>query len=114
MNHLAQITNPVLTDTLQEMNGKSFIQSFIPAAITLLFVGGSVLFVFMLIIGAIGWITSGGDKAKIEESRGKVTNAIVGILIMLTVYAVVKLVQGFFGTDFSLIEIDLSNLKIGS
>jgi len=44
-----------------------------------------------MIIGAIQWISSGGDKASVEAARGKVMNAIIGLIVLFVVFALIKL-----------------------
>ena len=58
----------------------------------------AIIFVFaMLILGGYGWITAGGDKAKVEEARNRITNAIMGLAILASAFAIYKLVDKFFG-----------------
>jgi hypothetical protein len=45
-------------------------------------------------MGAISWITSGGDKGKIEDARNKITAAVIGILILASAWALFNLVVG--------------------
>ncbi|SRR5260221_7170812 len=103
------ITNPLLGD-LNKNTGVSFIQQLIPALIGLALVGGSLIFFFMLIMGAIQWITSGGDKAALEGARGRITQALVGIIILFSAFAIVKLVETFF--NIHILTIDIGSLKI--
>jgi len=94
MNLLAQqITNPALGPGLQGKSGIEFFQDLLPRMVGLAFVIGSLIFFFVMVIGAIQWISSGGDKAAIEAARGKISNAIVGIVILLAVFAVVKVIS---------------------
>lgn len=51
------LTNPVLGPA-GKAGGVEFFQGFIPGLIGLAFVAGSIIFFFMLAIGAIQWITS--------------------------------------------------------
>jgi TRAP-type C4-dicarboxylate transport system permease small subunit len=94
------ITNPILPvpSTGQSGNaGVTFLQKFIPAAISLGLLVGVVIFFFILIIGGIQWISSGGDKQSVEAARGKVTNAIIGLVILFAVFAIIQLLNTFFG-----------------
>jgi len=50
-----------------------------------------------LILGGIGWITGGGDKGKIEESKNRITGAIVGLAIVAVSWAIFLVVDSFFG-----------------
>lgn len=93
------ITNPILPTPSTGSSGNAgvtFLQKSIPAAISLGFVVGAVVFFFILIIGAIQWISSGGDKQTVETARGKVTNAIIGLIILFAVFAILQLINTFF------------------
>jgi hypothetical protein len=58
----------------------------------------SALLVFMyLIMGGIQWITSGGDKGKTQEARDRITAALVGLAIVASAWAVMAIIQYFFG-----------------
>jgi hypothetical protein len=63
-----------------------------------LIIAGILVFVY-LVWGGIQWITSGGDKAKTEEARGRITAALVGLAIVASAYAVMRLVSYFFGIN---------------
>lgn len=66
--------------------------TLIKNVVTLIFiVAGAITFAY-LIFGAIKWITSGGDKSKVEEARNKITSAIIGLLILVAVWAIFNLV----------------------
>lgn len=63
---------------------------------TLLIIAALLAFLY-LILGGIKWITSGGDKAGMEEARNKITHAIVGLIIVGAAWAIMILVQNFLG-----------------
>lgn len=65
---------------------------------TLLIVAALLAFLY-LILGGIKWITSGGDKAGMEEARNKITHAIVGLIIVGAAWAIMTLVQNFLGVS---------------
>lgn len=52
-----------------------------------------------LIWGGISWITSGGDKAKTEEARNRITAALVGLVLVAASWAIIALVQEFIGIN---------------
>lgn len=66
---------------------------------------GALIFFFMMIFGAIQWISSGGDKAALESARGKLTGAIIGFAILLAVFALIKVIEGFFGVNILILDI---------
>ncbi len=60
----------------------------------------SALLVFMFLIwGGIQWITSGGDKGKTQEARDRITAALVGLAVVASAWAIMLIIQYFFGID---------------
>lgn len=109
-----RITNPVVGDTLKNLlnneNPSAFLSTFLPNILTLLLIIGAVIFLFMMLLGGIGWITSGGDKAALEGAKGKITSAIIGIVLLISTFALIKVVESFFGIN--ILTIDISQLII--
>jgi hypothetical protein len=61
-------------------------------------IGGIALFV-MLVAGGIEYLTSGGDKAKLESAQKRITSAVIGVAIIASSFAIWKLALYFFGID---------------
>jgi hypothetical protein len=79
------------------------ITSLISGLITFALVIAAIVFFFMLVIGGIRWIMSGGDKGQTEAARNQITAALVGLVIVFSAWAIAQLVKAFFGVDiFSL------------
>jgi len=88
------------TTTPDGVNVATNASTLIRTIITLVIVVAALLTLFYLIMGAIAWITSGGDKGKVEEARNKITAAVIGLLILAAVWAIFQLVlQLAFGGD---------------
>lgn len=104
-----EITNPILGDLAQK-TGPEFFQGFIPGLIGLAFVAGTIIFFFVLTVGAIQWISSGGDKQALESARGRITSAIIGIIILFSLFAVLDLIQIFF--KIKIMTLDIGPLVI--
>jgi hypothetical protein len=71
----------------------------IGAAIVLILIIAAIVFFFILIIGGVRWITSGGDKAATEAARSQITSALVGLVIVFSAWAILQLIELFFGID---------------
>lgn len=113
MSKIAQgsITNPVLPSSLGENpDPVSYLQELFPRIVTLILIIGSLVFFFYLIIGAIQWTSSGGDKQAVESARGKITNALLGMVILFAVFAIIKILEGFFNTK--ILTLDIGSLLI--
>jgi fumarate reductase subunit C len=68
-----------------------FLGSMMNAAMVLAAV---IAFAFML-WGAVEWITSAGDKSKMESARNKITNAVIGLIVLAAVVAIYIVLQQF-------------------
>jgi hypothetical protein len=58
---------------------------------------GSLAVLFFLLLGGLNWITAGGDKSKVEAARGMITQAIIGIAILASVFAVYNIILKVLG-----------------
>lgn len=114
MNKIAQsgvtepkggIYNPALGDKYKNVSGIDFLQSLIPNLVSIVLIIGSLIFVTMLVMGAIQWISSGGDKQSLEAARGRITNAVIGIIILFAVFAIISVVEVFFGINIMTLDI---------
>jgi hypothetical protein len=72
------------------------IPGIISALIRLTVVVAAIVFFFILVIGGIRWIASGGDKAQTEAARNQITAALVGLVIVFAAWAIVQLINVFF------------------
>lgn len=55
---------------------------------------GVILVLFYLLWGAFDWITGGGDQDKLDKARQKMTNAVLGIVIMVAALGLFAAVAG--------------------
>jgi len=79
----------------------NILRNIIISAITL----AALLALIFLIWGGFKWITSGGDKAKVEAARNTIIAAIVGLIVAFLAYFILSIVLGIF-------NINLGDLKI--
>jgi hypothetical protein len=86
-----------------EKLGTLTMPSIISGLIKFSLVIAAVVFFFILVIGGIKWIASGGDKAQTERARNQITAALVGLVIVFAAWAIIALINTFFGINiFSL------------
>ncbi len=80
-------------DNVQITNIGTLIQGAVQGALLI-----AALLVFAYLIwGGIQWITSGGDKGKTQEARDRITAALVGLAVVASAWAVMLIIQYFFG-----------------
>jgi hypothetical protein len=75
------------------------VTTVISSIIGLLTVIAGIWFIFMFLIGGYTWMTSMGDKHKLEEARDRIVNALIGLVIIVAGWGVLALVGQFFGWD---------------
>lgn len=85
--------------------GSITIQTLISAAIILILVVAALIFFFMLIYGGVKYISSGGDKGQTEQARGTITTALIGLVIVFSAWAIITLINAFFGIDIFQLDI---------
>ena len=107
----AGIINPVTgnlgNDPAKAKSGALFTSYFINLWRVMISVGSILVMVFFL-WGAIEWITSGGDKSKTEIARNRITNAVIGLIILVSSFTLVGFIgKLFFGTDFDILKITI-------
>ncbi|MDD4074396.1 MAG: pilin [Candidatus Pacebacteria bacterium] len=66
---------------------------YIAYAFSLLVAIGSFIAVVMVVIAAIEWMTSSGNPSKIESSKGKIKNAILGVGVLLGSYVILSTIN---------------------
>ncbi len=108
----AQTINNKAIGPLGKLDPASFLSKLLPALIALGFVIGAIVFIFYFLFGAVSWITSEGDKMKVEQAKNKITTAIVGLFVLLTLFAILNLVERFFGIGLRKIGIGPFNITL--
>ena len=81
------------------------IEGLISAAVNLILVVASILFIFNFLLGGVKLIISGGDREKFDNAKRQIVNAIIGIFIVFTTWGLIRFVGEFFGVDLTTFEI---------
>ncbi len=58
-----------------------------------------LFFIFQFVTGAIQWIASGGDKAGLQQARDKITNGLIGLIIVVMAVALISAIGTFLGLE---------------
>lgn len=89
--------------------GSGLIGTLVKNVISLFFVFGGIATLLYFVWGAFDWITSGGDKEKVAGARKKMTNAIIGLVLLSLSYFIVGLVGEVVGFN-PLQQLDIRSL----
>jgi hypothetical protein len=67
---------------------------FIGFGIQMFILAAGMFLLLYLLWGAFDWITSGGEKEKISKAQSKITNALIGMLLIFVVLTIFNLLAG--------------------
>lgn len=81
-------------------SGAGAISVFLTNLLIVFYVFGGIIFIFMIVWGALQWITSGGNKEAVDNARKRITHAIIGITILALAFVIIQLVGNLTGFKF--------------
>ena len=106
--YLAQLKNPALPSSLGQGSieqGTTATGNLISSLIGVFLLFSFIMAFIYLMLGSISWITSKGDKGKLEEARNKIIHAIIGLIIVAGAWAAWKFLGTWIGIDIEHIQI---------
>lgn len=77
--------------------------------LSLILILAGLSFFFILVVGGVKWILSGGDKAHTEGARNQITAALVGLVIVFSAWAIAGLIDSFFGIN--ILKLDIKSIQ---
>jgi len=81
--------------------GSDTLGNLISVGMNLLFIGGVLIAVMMIVYSGIQWTLSAGDKERIQQARERLIYTIVGVIVIVAAFLIVKTIIIFFGGDAS-------------
>ncbi len=75
------------------------LENFISAIIGVITVFASLYFIINFLMGAIGWISAGGDSGKISSARDRMVHGVIGLIIVVGAYAIMGIIGAIIGVD---------------
>ncbi len=86
-------------------------EKLISTVIGVMTVVAGIWFIFTLFIGAIGWITAGGDKGAVETAKKRISNGLTGLVIVVIAVFITSLVGQILGFDILNIAAAITTLS---
>lgn len=82
-----------------KLSAQEVFNRFISGAIGLLTIIAAIWLVFLLITGAYGIMSSGGDKAALENAKKRITTGIVGFVVVIAAIFIIRLIGTILGIE---------------
>lgn len=99
-NVFGKIVPPDPLKSLTAQGGAAGLSSFLSTIIRLIYTAATIVFVFMVVISAFQWILSGGDKEAVAKARGRLTYAIIGIVLLAFAFFIMNIIGSITGFKF--------------
>ncbi len=93
------------------LNFQNTLATILSNVIGFLTIVAGLWFMIQFILGAVSWISAGGDKGKTTQAKDKLTQSVIGLAIVVGAYAIAGLVGAIVGIDFLNIAGALSVIK---
>ena len=58
-----------------------------------------IWFIFNFIIGVYGYLTAGGNQESLQKATAKISQSLIGLVIIVAAYAVISLIGSILGLD---------------
>lgn len=97
------ITNPVLDPNFGSGAGTIgessplIIARFLARFFTAALAAGTIFFLVYFVVGAFKWITAGGDAKQVSDARSAITQSIIGLAVLASVFAIANLISPLLG-----------------
>lgn len=76
------------------------LETFISKMVGMLTAVAGIAFLLYFLIGALSWITAGGDKGKTDSAQKQMTNAAIGLIAVVVAYFIAAIISFVLGIDF--------------
>lgn len=73
--------------------------TFLSTIISTVTIFGSLAFVVFFTMGALKWITAGGDKGKVGEAQSEMTQGAIGLIALVASYFIIGIVGNVLGLN---------------
>lgn len=80
-------------------HGGGGLGAFIRNGVNALFLVAGLLTFALLLMGGIRYLTAGGDAKATEAAMKMITNAVIGLAIVIAAYGLATILAGLFGVD---------------
>lgn len=80
-------------------NPNNTVGNFVASGLQIMAIFAVLAVLVFIVWGAFDWVTSGGDKEKIAGARKKITNAIIGLVLLALAGFIVTLVGQIVGIN---------------
>ncbi len=75
--------------TLTEFSIGTTMERIFSTLLGLFTVVAGLMLIIYFVLGAMGWLTAGGDQEKLKKAQQQITNAVMGLILVVAAYSVI-------------------------
>lgn len=72
---------------------------------------GGIAFLIYILLGAFAWLTSQGDKEKVAKAQRYISNAVIGLIVIVLAWAITGIIGLMLDFDILNLEELIGNLN---
>lgn len=91
---IGKISPPVDADLYTNTDVNQSLGNFLSVIIQIFFLFAGLAALVYLLLGAYEWISSSGEKEKLNKAQQKILNAIVGLILIVVIFVVFEVIMG--------------------
>lgn len=96
--NILKIGDQEIKDIAALPDGKEFnIVNIVNAVVTFLIPLAAVILFGILVWGGFEFLTSYGDPEKLKSGKAKITSGLIGFVLLISSYIIVKIIANIFG-----------------
>lgn len=75
------------------------LETLISNGIGFLTIIAGLFFIFFFFLGALKWVTAGGDSGKVGKARDEMVQGVMGLVVIVAAYGIIGLIGRIIGLD---------------
>jgi len=83
----------------QPNNAAQNLTTLINSIFSFLTIVAGLAFILYFVLGALRWITGGGEEAAVEKAKSQMVNAAIGLIVVMASYAIIGVIGMVLGID---------------
>ncbi|MBU1104293.1 hypothetical protein KJ664_00125 [Patescibacteria group bacterium] len=99
---LGEVKNPVIPNAVPQTGLTAYtgdIEGLISVILGTITIVASVALLIYLAMGAFTYITAGGDEKAATKAKGMITDAVIGLIIVVASMTITTIILKIFGLD---------------
>ncbi len=106
-NGSLKIINPAISPKVGTGSGTDILQLFLTNFISLALGAAGIIAFFMLLWGGVSYIMAGGEKEATQNASKRITAALIGLVLVFSIFAIIFLVETIFGVSITQFKIPI-------